>query len=155
VSDIKAQLKNEGGAVEFDLVIEKNDVAVDDGLETAVLVSLFTDRRAEETDQLPDGETSRRGSWIDAFPVVPNDHFGSRLWLLGREKQQQSVLDRARAYALEALQWLIEDKIAQKVEVTAEIVSPGVLGLRVEISRPLGDVVKFRTNYAWLAQAGS
>jgi phage gp46-like protein len=135
-----------------DVAIELNDLVQDGGLETAVMLSLFTDRQAEVGDVLPDGETDRRGWWADAAPVVEGDRIGSRLWLLAREVESQAVLDRAVTYAREALQWLLDDKVAERVEVTAEIPRRGMLGLVVEIFRPQQDVVRYRFRHVWTAQ---
>jgi phage gp46-like protein len=135
-----------------DVTIAANDLAVDDGLETAVILSLFTDRRAEASDPLPDGHTDPRGWWGDAFPPVDGDRIGSRLWLLGREKEQPAVLMRAREYAVEALQWLIADKVAARVDVTTEFTRPGLLGLQVVIHKPLADPVEYRFSATWAAQ---
>ena len=77
-----------------DFAIEANDLATDDGLETAVSLSLFTDRRAEDGDALPSGDADRRGWWGDDFPAVDGDRMGSRLWLLARSKQTPDVLER-------------------------------------------------------------
>ena len=129
---------------------------VDDGLRSAVIVSLFTDRRAETGDALPEGAGGdRRGWWGDALPPVvagvpiDGDRIGSRLWLLSREKQLRQVVNRAREYAAEALDWLIEDGIAERVEVDAEILRTGMLGLEIVIHRPPGDAVDFRFAFAW------
>lgn len=138
--------------VAADFAIEENDLAADDGLETAVLLSLFTDRRAESGDILPDAEVDRRGWWGDAFPTVDGDRIGSRLWLLGRSKETADVVARAEEYAREALAWLVEDKVAESVVVTASVVSRGVLGLSVEIARPAVDPAKFQFDYTWAAQ---
>lgn len=135
-----------------DLVTAANDLETDDGLETAVIISLFTDRRAADDDELPIGETRRRGFWGDAVADVDGDRIGSRLWLLSREKQLQTVVDRAVEYAREALAWLIEDKIANKVEVSGEIVRTGVLGLQILIDRPGTGNEEYRYNYEWAAQ---
>jgi phage gp46-like protein len=62
-------------------------------------------------------------------------------------------VERAREYAEEALRWLVEDKVAARVSVTAEIVRDGVLGLTIDIYRPTGATVKYTYNYAWAAQA--
>lgn len=139
--------------VAADFAIAGNDLATDDGLETAVILSLFTDRRADDGDALPEGQTFRRGWWGDAFPFAEGDRIGSRLWLLSREKQAQDVVNRAREYAEEALQWLLDDKVADRLEVLAEIVRPGWLGLTVTIYRPGTDPVQWRYNYTWAAQA--
>ncbi|MGD9664378.1 MAG: phage GP46 family protein [Novosphingobium sp.] len=129
------------------------DLQNDEGLQTAVLISLFTDRRASTNEELPAGETNRRGWWGDVEPPASGDEIGSRLWLLYREKQLQSVVARAEEYAREALQWLIDDKVAQRVEVIVEGEKYQELDIQVSIYRPSGDAVQFRYNYAWQSQA--
>lgn len=132
-----------------DLVFQGPGLAEDDGLQTAVVLSLFTDARARVDDALPDGSTDRRGWWGDAFADRTGDRMGSRLWLLHREKQLAQVPQRAREYAQEALAWLIEDGIAREVRVTAEWVSQGVLALGVEIRRGAGAPVRYRFDAFW------
>lgn len=140
--------------ISADLSIEANDLASDDGLETAVLMSLFLDREAAEGDVLPEGETDRRGWWGDAFPTVDGDKIGSRLWLLARSKRTPDVLARAEEYTREALAWLVEDRVASKVDVTTEFVGDGhELGIAVEIYRPgKTDPTSFRFGSTWAAQ---
>jgi phage gp46-like protein len=123
----------------------------DSGLATAILLSLFTDRRADGADPLPDGATDRRGWWGDALPVVQGDTIGSRLWLLAREKQTPKAVERAEEYAREALQWLLDDRVAERLEVTAEVPRPGMLAFTVEIFRPRADPITYRFNHAWSA----
>lgn len=135
-----------------DLAIELNDLVQDGGLETAVMLSLFTDRRSDDGDELPPGDTDRRGWWADAEPVVEGDRIGSRLWLLDREIATQSVVDRAVTYAREALQWLLDDKVASSLDVSAEIPRRGMIGLVVTIYRPQKDPVKYRFDNVWKAQ---
>jgi len=119
----------------FDLALSGADLASESGMRAAVIVSLFSDRRAERDDVLPGAphDTDRRGWWADAWPEVSGDRIGSRLWLLSREKQTADVLQRARGYAEEALAWLVEDGAALAVEVDAEWVRAGLLGLRAGI----------------------
>ena len=102
----------------IDLVDTGTGLALDDGLTTAVLCSLFTDRRAAPDDLRPGDAPERRGWALDLFN--PDDRWGSKLWLLAREKATGETLARARAYAEEALAWLIEDGLAARVEVLAE-----------------------------------
>lgn len=93
---------------------EGNTLQVDEGLEPAVTISLFTDRRAEPADIATPEE--RRGWWGDTHPDVPEDRIGSRLWLLARAKTTDATLELAKRYILEALQWLIDDGVASSVE---------------------------------------
>lgn len=131
-----------------DLAIEAGDLKTDAGLRTAVLVSLFTNRRAQPDDVLPADDGDRGGWWGDVSPQTSNDLIGSRLWLLAREKRLASVLVRARDYCIEALAWLIEDGVAAAVDVEVEA-QAAVLAIGVTITRPDGGRSRFDT--AWSA----
>lgn len=133
-----------------DVAIESNDLATDEGLETAVLLSLFLDRRADDGDVLPDGETDRRGWWADAFPVANGDRFGSRLWILARAKPTQETALRVEEYAREALAWLKDDLVAERIDVSAELSESKMLGIDVIIYRPRNpDPVRYRFGGVW------
>ena len=93
----------------------------------------------------------RRGWWADAYPAIAEDRIGSRLWLLSREKQLPSVLARAREYAEEALAWMVEDGVAEAVEVEASWVRSGLLGLLIRIVRPSAPAVEYKFDYLWEA----
>ncbi|MFA6971624.1 MAG: phage GP46 family protein [Gallionella sp.] len=121
----------------------------DDGLDTAVIISLFTDRRANTDDVLPGDSTNLRGWWADAYPGMPGDKIGSRLWLLSREKQLNIALNRAKEYAEEALQWLVTDTVVKSVQVTATIVRSGVMGIHIEIMRSNSTVRRYRFDKFW------
>ena len=90
----------------------------DDGLATAVYVSLFTDARALPDDDVPEG-ASRRGCWADAFDEDPSAVRGSRLWLLQNATLTAQNLRRAEAYANEALQWMVSERVARSVSTSA------------------------------------
>ncbi len=125
------------------------ELATDDALETAVILSLFTDRLANADDALPDSTGQRRGWWGDSFADVDGDRIGSRLWLLAREKQLPAVLERARAYARESLAWMVEDGIARGVEVEAEFPRLGAIAIEATILRAIGGPVRFRFEAFW------
>src|SRR5437868_6146739 len=78
-------------------------LASGDDLQTAILISLFTDRIADPSDVIPDGTSDPRGWWGDEGQA---ENIGSRLWLLSRKKQTQETLQRAYDYIVEALQWM-------------------------------------------------
>lgn len=149
MSDIALVWDNALYAADFSL--EDNDLVVDDGLETSVLISLFTDRRAEPGDVLPDGETDRRGWWADD----PDDRIGSRLWLLKRAKESQDTLDRALEYIKESLQWMLDGLVSDEINVTTSFVTINrtrLMLFEVEIHRPELDPVTYRYNYNWASQ---
>lgn len=120
-------------------------------LTTAILISLFTHRRAHADDRLPDqAGGDRRGWWADALLERP---IGSRLWLLSREKQMPEVMRRAEDYAREALAWLISDGLAALVGVTASAPQPGVLALALAIRRPQGQTDRIEIAGPWAGLA--
>ncbi len=136
-----ALTQDNAGAFALSLNTQGTDLATDDGLTTAMILSVFTDRRAHTDDRLPGGASDdRRGSWHDNVLPVAGDQEGSRLWLLAREKRTTDVLDRARAYVEEALVWLIEDGIADRVVASADWHPQRTdwLVLRVSIDRATG-----------------
>lgn len=136
---------------EADLVIEDGDFVLDDSLQTSVIISLFSDRRARRDDALPDSSSDRRGWCGDAWPEVPADQIGSRLWLLGREKEIVETMRRAREYGKECVSWILEDGIAAKIEVTASVPTRGVLRLLVTISKRDGTNENYQYDALWEA----
>lgn len=132
-----------------DLGQTTNDLASDAGLETAVIVSLFTDRRAGADDDIPDGTDDRRGWWADAYAQVADDKIGSRLWLLAREKNIEAAALKAGGYAREALAWMIEDGVVDRIDARAEAVNEKTLGLLVDIYRPAQATAQYRFEAFW------
>jgi phage gp46-like protein len=151
MNDIALVWDPEQGAA--DIVISGNDLLSDDGLETAVLMSLFLDARAEVGDVLFDG-TDRRGWWGDSVPVVDSDKIGSRLWLLDRAKAIATTFAQAEDFARQALQWFVDDGVASAVSTTATATGPTTWELVVAIERPGRDTASFKFTGHWAAQEG-
>lgn len=144
---------------EGDFLFTDNDLDEEKGLTTSVIISLFTDARANDDDILPDPQsTDRRGWWGDTYPEIDNDKTGSRLWLLEREKTTEETLTRAKQYADEALAWMLEDSVVSKINVTAEragtVLQP-ILALLVKIFRTNGDPILLKFQGLWEAQESS
>jgi phage gp46-like protein len=114
-------------------------VDLEDTLNTAVILSLFTDRRAGRDDALPLRATDRRG-WVgdELAGTLADDAWGSTLWLCATGKATTDTLERARFAAQEALAWLVRDGIASHITVTAEWVGErgDRLALRPRIYQP-------------------
>ena len=153
-----------GAPPSFDWQLDTPSLEEDNGLETAIIISLFTHRRANDDDVIPDGSDNKRGYWGDAYSDIESDLIGSRLWLLFREKDTQAVVNRARDYVIEALQWLIEDGVAHRIDVITGWVDkvsgnitetktiharPGVLGIGIAVYRNEDSPQKFRFDHFW------
>jgi phage gp46-like protein len=129
----------------FDWAMDGPALLQDEGIATAVLLSLGCDKRANDTDTLPDdaigpfgngkkGSGDRRGWWGDfmtdaALDLQPGDHYpkpadriGSWLWLFRRRKMTASLPGEIKAAATDALAWFVRDGIAKAVNLTAKAI---------------------------------
>ncbi len=139
-ADIALNWHGEGA----DASIDGADLQGDNGLRTAVILSLFADRRAGPDDIVDDQD--QRGWWADVYGDRP---LGSRLWLLDREKDLPEVVNKAHDYAHEALDWLQEDGIAKAIEI--DITSPNSeeLNINVRIIRPDDTLLSLQFQRRW------
>jgi phage gp46-like protein len=137
-----------------DIAVAGRDLVRDDGLETAILVSLFTFQRADSEDNLPNEnvDNTYQGWWADepSLQIVNPIHIGSKLWLLGRTKFTQNITAFAEEFCEDALNWLITDGVASAVNVTATRAASQTLDLTIEIYKPVGTTpLTFRYFYNW------
>ncbi len=138
------------GTTAADMRLEGVDVIRDAGFETSVLISLLTDARAGVEDVLPHGGDDLRGWWADEFLESP---FPSKLWLLSRSKMTPQVLADGKQYAEQALEWMIEDGIAESVEVlTARGENVNQMNFTITIYRSTGTTVFFKWFINWEEQ---
>ena len=92
-------------------------------LTRAVLISLFTWRRAADDDALDDDE--RFGWWGDSFPTV------------------------AEFYAREALQWLIDDGHCSAIDIISERLDAQRLNLRTVLTLADGERLDINPDNSW------
>lgn len=116
-----------------------------DDLDTALLISLFTDREAAADDEIPDGTNDRRGWWGDGGEPYK---IGSRLWLLARAKLTMDAALKAKDYIAEALQWMLDDGVVAAINIETAVRLPSMLGAQVQISRQDGTQISY--NFAWV-----
>lgn len=114
-----------------------------DELVQATLISLFSWRKSNDDDGV--NIPNRQGWWGDTFASETNDRIGSRLWLLRREKLTDDVVVRAREYAEESLQWMIDDALASAINVSTDREN-NRLNMSVEIVRP-GDAQSIQARF--------
>lgn len=114
--EIKLELIN--GA--FDIVIEDGDFANEEGLDTNIWVSLFSDSRATVSQVI--APENRRGWMGDLVAEVPERLLGSYLWLVEQRRLNQDTLNEVIDYIRKALEWLVTDGLALKVEVSGSII---------------------------------
>lgn len=116
-------------------------------LTRAVLISLFTWRRALTDDPVDDEELF--GWWGDSYPNIADDRIGSRLWLLRRVKLTDATQRDAEFYANEALRWLLDDGQAIAIEITSEKAEISRINLTVILTVPGGDRIEIKPISSW------
>jgi phage gp46-like protein len=133
-----------------DWVLAVGDLQTGQDLETACLVSLFTDKFATVDFTPTDGTNDRRGWWADPYNDAP---LGSNLWQLERAKKTRDTLAFAQRYAQDALAWLVTDGVAASVVVDTRWlgnpVGSTMLGIAVAITKPDGSLTRFVFGWAW------
>ncbi len=110
-------------------------------LQTAVLISLFTDAVADEDDVIPDGSADPRGWW--AGPI------GSKLWLRTRSKALPALPALVKRDIEQALEWLLIDGVVAAVDVATEWTTPKMLGATVTFRRSDGARSALRFGRLW------
>ena len=140
----------------FQLRLIDGDLESDDGLETAVIISLFTNRRVPKAE-IPEGLITQEGWWGDIFPDVETDQIGSTLWTFSRSKFNPAIIPPIEDAMRDSLNWMIDDGLAQAIDATASF-SPvddtsqnRCLLLSVSITKPDGDTSN-RFGFLWDGQ---
>lgn len=100
------------------LILNNAVVSADmqDTLSRAIVISLFSWRRADEND-IYDQELGKQGWWGDS---LNNDKIGSKLWQLLRNKITSETIYQAEEMVFDALKWLIDDGICTDISVSVE-----------------------------------
>jgi len=169
MSDIATVILENKTSLYCDWVMDGPDIESDDGMLTAVTISLLTDRLADADDDIPDapgigqpGIADRRGWWGDTVPSSSTDKkpdlIGSRLWLLARASATPQTATLAKGYIQEALAWMIEDGVAGRVNVAARIdpQNSDALAVGIQIVRTAanGAPVNHAYDFVWASTNG-
>lgn len=121
--------------------------AVESALIRAVIISLYTWRRAETDDPVDDDELY--GWWGDSYPTIADDRIGSRLWLLRRVKLTDATQRDAEFYADEALRWLIDDGQVLDIAISSNRADTNRLNLSVVLTIPDGSRLEIPSTPSW------
>lgn len=122
-----------------------------DPLTRAVVISLFTHRRADPDDNAD----VPMGWWGDTWPMVANDRYGSKLWLLQRSKLTNALVNTVRNYMREALQWMQDDGVVSRIDIEIQRTGINELGNKIVIWRRDGPVtISFNDLWSVIANGG-
>ncbi|TKU09599.1 phage GP46 family protein [Citrobacter sp. wls829] len=122
-----------------------------DPLTRAVVISLFTHRRADPDDNAD----VPMGWWGDTWPMVANDRYGSKLWLLQRSKLTNALVNTVRTYIRESLQWMLDDGVVSMIDIDIQRTGINELGNSIVLWRRDGPVtISFNEFWSVIANGG-
>ena len=121
-----------------------------DPLTRAVIISLFTWRRADPDDVAE----HPMGWWGDTYPTVQNDRIGSRLYLLQRTTLTNKTVELARGYLEQALAWLKEDGVVSRISINVQRRGTDMLTAEVTLYRNDGNSQLITFDDLWSALNG-
>ena len=131
-----AVLDTDKGYYDFSLNAE-GQIVVDNFFDTALLYSVLGERRADGSE-IP--ETSNRRGWIGSENADYEN--GSKLWTKNQSRVSRGLLNDLQDIALDALEWLVDDKLAIKIENPVAIADGTSVTLDVTIRRTAAQVVQ-------------
>ncbi len=103
----------------YDIVVSNGTIQSVDGLESAILVSLFTDARASSAIV---GDPLLRRGWVGNILVQNLEReLGSVLWLADQARTDQNTLNFFQDEVRNAFQWMLDDNVVSRVTIATEI----------------------------------
>lgn len=126
-----------GGLYDIQVGVD-GDLLTEDSFDAAIIVSLLSDRRANEAEVL---ESHRRRGWI-GNESTPDFEIGSKLWLFEQSRLTPAVQSSLADAAKEALQWLVDEGFADAIVEASVTRTTDQVTLEVVIERPNSQVEK-------------
>lgn len=120
--DIKLELtENEYYDISFD---SNGDFVLTNGLESAILMSILCEKRADESEVV--NPKYRRGDWSNELNAITGYEVGSKFWLLDQARANEESINLGIDAINDGLDWLIQDNLIKSVEVSGEITYRGI-----------------------------
>lgn len=115
----------------FDISFKNGDIETIDSLETALYMSILSERRATGSE-VPNS-ILRRGHFTNEFNDIRGYEIGSKLWLytdnnINTEENEELLKGAIK----DSLNWLIEDKICKEINIESTI-NKDSINLNIEL----------------------
>jgi phage gp46-like protein len=121
----------------YDFTIDENgDINTEEFFDTAIMYSLFGERRALENEIV---DPIRRRGWIGNLETYEN---GSKLWLLQQARITIDTINKIRYEAQSALKWLVSDGYAVSIDEPVVTINNNKLILEITIRRSKDKVIR-------------
>lgn len=131
MSDIKLFKKQLTDDLDFfDFELENGDFIIEEGLDTAITMSILCEKR-DETIDVPE---NRGGWWGNTVQTIEGYEQGSFVWTKYQSAIDNEIIEDIDTFVRDGLQWLIDDQIASDIE-TEVFVEDNVIKANVDLFR--------------------
>ena len=102
----------------YDISFDENgDILTDEFFDTAILMSLFCEKRANEREVR---EPERRRGWI-GNESTPGFEIGSKIWLYEQGRINKSTLNGIKTSAENGIQWMLDEEVLSSFEASTSL----------------------------------
>lgn len=106
-------------------IAENGDIATTDGFDTAILMSIFVDARAD-ISEVPIPE-NRRGWWGDLVSDIPDESTGSKIWLYYQARLTTIIANKLEDELYNCLLWFVKDNYLESITTSVSIIDDAVV----------------------------
>lgn len=104
----------------YDIGIADNgDLEMIDGFDTALLMSIFCERRADASEVID--PKLRRGDWSNELNDIEGHEVGSKFWLIDQARNNQDAFNIGLDALNDGFNWMLEDDLVKSVEIDGSI----------------------------------
>jgi phage gp46-like protein len=128
----------------LDISFTNGDYTTTNFLDTAVLMSLYIDKRATKSE-VPNPQL-RRGWWGNKVGDYPNYDIGSKFWLLQQARLTQETINLLKTYSYDCLKWLVDDGYVDRIDTNAETINGAAY---VRVTFYISQNIIFQNMYKW------
>lgn len=145
-TDIKLVLRSDQFEEFFDIDLGDNDFEIEEGLDTADLISEFSDRQVS----LEEAQLGYRGGWVgcEVMGIDPKT-WGSKRWVLYNRRLDKTTLRLWEQYTIDSYKWQIDAGILKSVECEAFVEASNRLGWRTTKTYPDDRSVQSKFSVLW------
>lgn len=122
--DIKLVLNEDDGYYDIDFD-ENGDFLMTNGLETAILMTVLAERRADESEIT--SADKRRGDWSNESNDINEYEVGSKFWLIDQARILQETINVGIDSLESGFEWMIDDDIIKEVNVDGDIIDNSMI----------------------------
>ena len=132
MTDVKiTQINTPQGDNYYDINFVNGDFELTEGLSTALMMSIFCEQR-DDAIEVP----QMRGGWAgNQFQAIDGFQQGSLIWTLYQSPTTEDVATQAQQFIEDGLAWLVEDGIAQDIQVEVNVIASYKLQAIINITR--------------------